>query len=145
MKKFIVTTIILTMLIPPMIARADDFKALPGFWKTTLQAQGQNTPPYLQSQCVIEDENPFVAFARLPAVPHENCVRKNFTRRSTSLEWRLECTGDFNLTNEGSLNFDTAKHYTGTVKLSGTVMGYPIDEVLIVEGSRYAACTSPSD
>jgi uncharacterized protein DUF3617 len=138
---------LLVIIFVPLRGTAEEFKAMPGLWKTTLHAQGQNksTRSYVQWQCVIEDENPFIAFARLPIVAHDTCERKSFVRRSTSLQWQLDCTGDFTLTNEGSLNFETAKHYTGTVKLTGMVMGYPIDEVLSVEGSRVAACTSPSD
>jgi hypothetical protein len=138
---------LLIVMFLPVSVPAEEFKALSGLWKTTLHAEGNTKakPSHVQWQCVVEDENPFVGFARLPAVAHETCQRRSFVRRSTSLQWQLDCTGDFTLTNEGSLNFDSAKHYTGTVKLSGTVMGYPIDEVLSVEGSRQAACTSPSD
>jgi hypothetical protein len=147
MKTLAAALALLIAILLPLRAPAEEFKALPGLWKTTMRAQGKNkaTPSHVEWQCVVEEENPFVAFARLPAVAHETCQRKSFVRRSTSLQWRLDCTGDFLLTNEGSLNFYSAKHYTGTVKLTGTVMGYPIDEVLSVEGSRLAACTSPSD
>lgn len=147
MRNLVAATIMLIALIPPVTAQADEFKAMPGLWKTILRAHNADkaTPSHVQWQCVIEDENPFIAFARLPLVAHETCARKTFTRRSTSLQWRLDCTGGFTLTNEGSLNFDSAKHYTGTVKLNGMVMGYPIDEVLSVEGWHKAACTSPQD
>jgi hypothetical protein len=147
MKNLAAVAVLLVIIFLPLKGPAEEFKALPGLWKTTLHAQGKNkaTPSHVQWHCVIEDENPFIAFARLPMVAHETCQRKSLVRRSTSLQWQLDCTGDFTLTNEGSLNFDTAKHYTGTVKLTGMVMGYPIDEILSVEGSRFAACTSPSD
>ena len=147
MKNLAARLVLLTVILLPLRVSTDEFKAMPGLWKTTLQAQSKSkaVPTHVQWQCVIEDENPFIAYARIPLVAHETCQRKNFVRKRTSLQWQLDCTGDFVLTNAGSLNFDSAKHYTGTVKMTGTVMGYPIDETLSVEGSRIAACTSPSD
>jgi len=147
MKQILLTmTLLLTAFRTPVI-HADEFKAMSGLWKTTLHTQDGATSPtsHVQWQCVVEGENPFVAFARLPVAPHETCTRTRFLRRSTSLQWRLDCAGDYTLTNQGSLNFDAAKHYTGTIQLDGRVMGYPIREVLAVEGSRQAACTSPTD
>jgi len=128
-------------------ARADEFEAMPGLWKTTLRT-GQSSPsdpPQVQWHCVDEGADPWIAFARLPVLPHEACQRKGFVRTDTSLKWRLDCTGGFTISNQGSLVFDSARHYTGKVKLTGTVMGYPVAEVLRVEGERRAACTNPQD
>ena len=49
------------------------------------------------------------------------------------------------ITDEGAIVFNAADHYTGKVELHGTLMGYPIDQTIMVEGKRYAACTSPQD
>jgi hypothetical protein len=127
-------------------ARADEFEGMPGLWKTTLSSgQGEKDPTYIQWHCVDEGADPWVAFARLPILPHEACTRKGFVRTDTSLKWRLDCVGDFNVSNQGSLVFDSAKHYTGKVSITGTVMGYPVEQEIRVEGTRRAACTSPQD
>jgi hypothetical protein len=128
-------------------ALADDFEAMPGLWKTTLSIgeSSRHDPTYIQWHCVDEGADPWIAFARLPVLPHESCTRKGFVRTDTSLKWHLDCTGEFSITHQGSLVFDSARHYTGRVELTGTVMGYPVEEVLRVEGERRAACTSPQD
>jgi hypothetical protein len=45
----------------------------------------------------------------------------------------------------GAIVFDSPQHYTGWVKFSGTLMGYPLQSGAKIEGLRKAACTSPSD
>lgn len=128
-------------------AKGHEFAATPGLWKTTLRRQHsiQKEPPLVEWHCVAENATPWVAFARLDVPPQASCKRINFVRESTSLKWRLECSGQFAITNQGSIVFDKPTHYTGTVMLSGTVMGYPINDVIRVEGEHEAACTSPAD
>jgi hypothetical protein len=147
MKRVLALTTLLLVGFVLTKARADDFEAMPGLWKTTLRNEhsSQSDSPDIQWHCVDEGANPWIAFARLPVLPHETCQRKGFVRTDTSLKWHLECTGEFSLVNQGSLVFDSARHYTGRVQLTGAVMGYPIREVLLVEGERRAACTSPQD
>ena len=53
--------------------------------------------------------------------------------------------GSIRITNQGSITFDNPQHYSGTVTLSGTILGYPINDVVHVEGEHEAACTSPAD
>jgi hypothetical protein len=125
---------------------ADEFEAMPGLWKTTLRSwPAEKDPTHVQWRCVDEGADPWVAFARLPVMPHEICTRKGFVRTDTSLKWRLDCTGDVNVSNHGFLVFDGAKHYSGKVRLTGTVVGYPVEQEIRVEGTRRAACTSPQD
>lgn len=126
--------------------RADEFEAMPGLWRTTLRSgPAEKDPAHVLWQCVDEGADPWVAFARLPVMPHETCTRKGFVRTDTSLKWRLDCTGDVNVSNQGFLVFDSAKHYSGKVRLTGTVAGYPVEQEIRVEGTRRAACTSPQD
>jgi hypothetical protein len=127
--------------------KAEELAALPGLWKTTIKTgtTGNAVPSQVSWRCVAEDADPWISYARLPVLPHESCERKDFVRTSTSLTWRLDCTGEFEVINEGSIIFDSAQHYTGTVKLTGTLMGYPIDDTLRLEGEHRAACTSPAD
>jgi hypothetical protein len=64
---------------------------------------------------------------------------------STSLKRRLDCTGSSTIIDEGWIVFSAADHYTGKVELRGTLMGYPLDQTIAIEGQRRAACTSPQD
>ena len=146
MKQAIALIVITLIAFTSAGARADEFEAMPGLWKTTLHTGELGKDPIsIQWHCVDEGANPWVAFARLPVMPHESCTRKGFVRTDTSLKWRLDCTGDVSVSNQGFLVFDSAKHYTGEVKLSGTVVGYPVDQEIRVEGERRAACTSSQD
>ncbi len=147
MKRAFWIAIAIVSLTPVKVVKAEELAALPGLWKTTVKTEaiGQSVPPRVSWRCVAEGADPWISYARLPVLPHETCQRKDFVRKDTSLKWRLECTGEFEITNEGSLIFDTAQHYSGTVKLTGMLMGYPIDDTLSLEGERRAACTSPAD
>ncbi len=144
-KRLIAAAAILLLLVTGV--HADDFKGLPGLWKTTYQIE--NASPVVSAQikwhCVDEDDDPWVAFIHLDVLPQESCKRVGFSRTSSTLKWQLQCTGAFAITNEGAIAFDSPLHYSGKVKLTGMMMGYPIDETIHVEGEHRAACTSASD
>jgi len=124
----------------------NDFMGMPGLWKTTFRnQQAAKSKPQIVWHCVDEGADPWSSFAQLQPPEHEACVRKSYTRTATFLKWQLDCTGPFTATNEGSINFDAATHYSGTIHMKGTFMGYPTNDVIAVEGTRAAACTSPSD
>lgn len=140
--------IALAVLLVPVVGVADDFMALPGLWKTSTQegAAGPETAgPQILWHCVDEDQDPWTAFARLPDAAEMSCTRARQERTSTSLTWKIECTGAAAVTSEGSIVFDSPQHYTGTVRFTGTLLGYPLRTVTQIEGKRYAACTSPRD
>jgi hypothetical protein len=132
---------------PSWIHADDEFKALPGLWKTTLTSatSAPATSPAVSWHCVDEGSDPWVNFAYIPASLDQSCKRTYTYRTSTSLRWRLDCAGPSTITDEGSIVFSAADHYTGKVELRGTLMGYPIAQTIMVEGKRYAACTSPQD
>lgn len=138
--------LLLLVSIPGRPNAENDFMGMPGLWKTTFRNK-DTAKPSTQTlwHCVDESADPWISFAQLQAPEHESCVRKSYTRTATFLKWQLDCTGPFTATNEGSINFDAATHYTGTIHLRGTFMGYPTNDVIAVEGTRAAACTSPSD
>jgi hypothetical protein len=138
------TLVALTVLLVPVICTADDFMALPGLWKTTYRQAGQDEPKILW-HCVAEDTDPWVAFAQLEDGQGMSCTLSKQERTSTSLEWRIECKGAAAVTGEGRIVFDSTQHYTGSVKFTGTLWGYPLQSVTQIEGKRYAVCTSPRD
>jgi hypothetical protein len=145
-KKFLPAALAMILLLA-VRAPADEFGGLPGLWKTTLRAErtGQAQAPLVQWHCVAERSSPWIAFAQLDVPPGASCKRSNFVRTNTSLRWRLECTGQFAIINQGSITFDSPSHYSGTVMIGGTILGYPIDDVVHVEGQDEAACTTPAD
>jgi hypothetical protein len=135
-------------------ARADEFLALPGLWKTTYELQGvgpEAGEPRVVWHCVDEEADPWAAFAQLQDLPGMTCSRSPLQRNSTSLKWKTQCRGPGPdavadvIEASGAIVFDSPQHYTGWVKFSGTLMGYPLQSASKIEGLRKAACTSPSD
>jgi hypothetical protein len=146
---------VLAALLAPASATADEFRALPGLWKTTYELQGAVAGGAADAKvvwhCVDEAADPWVSFAQLQDLPGMKCARPLLQYQSTSLKWKTECYGPGPagsadvIRSEGAIVFDSPQHYTGWVKFSGTLMGYPLQSGSKVEGSRQAACTSPSD
>jgi hypothetical protein len=142
---FVLVLGLLSLMTSASRTRAEnDFMAMPGLWKTSFKP-ADGSKPQIVWHCVDEAADPWISFAQLQPPEHESCVRKSYMRSATFLKWQLNCTGPFTVINEGSINFDAATHYSGTIRLTGTFMGCPTNDVIAVEGSRKAACTSPSD
>jgi hypothetical protein len=126
-----------------------EFIATPGLWKITYRTRinGQPDPVILKWRCVSEEqmEDPASVFAK-PAAAHGSCQRTSYTQTGTTARWQYHCaSGTTSLDSQGVIKFDTPLHYTGEIKLDGVVMGYPIQNVVTVEGVHRAACTSPED
>lgn len=129
-------------------AGADQFGAMPGLWKTTFEALDTKAPaaaPAPRWHCADEKADPWAEYAQLQDLKGYSCKRESFERTLTTLKWKLACAGPSSYTSEGSLIFDSPKHYSGTVSLAGTLQDYPWETRLKVDGNRVAACTSPSD
>ena len=139
----------------PAAARADEFLAMPGLWRTTYEVDGaaekSADEPRVVWHCVDEAADLWVAFAQLQDLPGMTCKKALQERNSTSLKWQAQCRGPGPETAadmievSGSVVFDSPQHYRGWVRISGTLMGYPLQTRSKVEGTRKAACTSPAD
>jgi hypothetical protein len=133
------------------VLRADEFLAMPGLWRTTYELGGNAGEIKVTWHCVDEAADPWLSFAQLEDLPGMVCRRDDPHRNSTSLEWKMECHGTGpeseadNVTASGAVIFDSPQHYRGWVKLSGTLLGYPMESGAKIEGYRKAACTSPAD
>jgi hypothetical protein len=145
---------LLASMLLPATAQADEFLALPGLWKTTYEIEGVGSgprEPRVVWHCVYEEADPWVSFAQLQDLPGMTCSRNSLQRNSTSLKWKTQCRGPGPdavadvIEASGAIVFDSPQHYTGWVKFNGTLMGYPLQSSSKVEGSRKAACTSPTD
>ena len=139
----------LTLFAPARAAERDSLKATPGLWKITYHTtvSGQPDPITVKWRCISEEQmdDPSAAFAR-PAPLHAVCKRTAYSETTKSINWRYTCSSDTaTLNSQGSITFDTPQHYTGQIKLDGVVMGYPMQNVVAVEGVHRAACTSPED
>lgn len=121
--------------------RADpgDFQAMPGLWKivTRMLDHGKQGEPQVAWHCVDESPDPWKEFAQMPVPGHAQCERTEQRRSSTALSWTLQCAGSAEAV-RGRVKFDSAEHYTASIEVAGKAS-------VQVEGTRYAACTSPKD
>ncbi|WP_267225626.1 hypothetical protein [Dyella silvae] len=124
----------------PSHADPGDFQAMPGLWKIVMRNidHGHAGKPEVQWHCVDEGPDPWTEFADLGVPGYTQCHRTDEHRSSTALAWSVSCPGLSSPGGRGRVNFDSAEHYTASISLKG-------QDVVQVEGSRYAACTSPKD
>lgn len=142
-----VTVLVVILAFPRWVRADDEFKAMPGLWKTSMlpaDSAARRPSTVVSWHCVFEGSDPWTNFAFL-STTDRSCKTKYAGRTSTSLKWLIECTSPSNSTYQGSIAFSNAENYTGKVEVRATLMGYPIDQTIILEGKRYAACTSPQD
>jgi hypothetical protein len=141
----------LTGMLVTGVAWGDEFLAMPRLWKTSYEVGGGAEQPRVVWHCVDEAADPWMSFAQLQDLSGMTCKRSSQERNSTSLKWKTQCRGPGPdgvadvIEVSGAILFDSPQHYTGWVKFSGTLMGYPLQSGSKVEGTRKAACTSPSD
>jgi hypothetical protein len=124
------------------LADPGDFQAMPGLWKivTRIISRGQIVgTPQIRWHCVDEGADPWLEFATIDIPNQTKCLRSDQHRRSTALDWSLSCPGNARATGKGRVDFDSPEHYVASVAMKGA------GEVVRVEGTRYAACTSPAD
>jgi Protein of unknown function (DUF3617) len=128
-------------------ARAADFIAEPGLWRGTVivERDGQKMPAKIHDHCVtpkeMDDSLKNLAQGPIRNTPEETCKKTKFEQTKSTLNWRIECTGKMTMNGDGAIAFDSPQHYTGTVTMTGNMMGHPINNVVHLEGQRISACT----
>jgi hypothetical protein len=124
------------------LADPGDFQAMPGLWKivTRIVSRGQIVgTPQIRWHCVDEGADPWLEFATIDIPNQTKCLRSDQHRRSTALDWSLSCPDNARATGKGRVDFDSPEHYVASIAMKSE------GEVVRVEGTRYAACTSPAD
>lgn len=124
------------MLGPTAHADPGDFQTMPGLWKITLRAitNGHAGPAQVKWKCLYDGGDPWTTFVDAMA-PDASCQRSREHRTSTALAWQVHCGAG---TGQGHITLASPQRYSGNVALDG-------HDVLHIEGTRVAACTSPSD
>jgi Protein of unknown function (DUF3617) len=124
---------------------AGGLAAEPGLWKVTVSSK-QTGQTHSDTNCIkkADIENPGAAFGQPPSNAQESCKRTKFEQTINSVVWKFECSGQATMKSEGQVTFDTPKHYTGTIRLAGTMMGHPIDNTIHMEGHRVGECPAAS-
>jgi len=123
-------------------ARADGID--PGLWKVTTQSKagGMVSPPHESTKCLTEDETKDLAttFSPVPRMINSECMPIERKLDGARLDWRLVCKGQLNVELTGAFNFDSARHYTATVRTHATIGDEVMDTVDMLEGRWVSAC-----
>ena len=124
---------------------AGGLTAEPGLWKVTVSS-GQTGQSHSDTNCIkkADLDDPGAAFGQPPSSAQESCKRTKFEQTSSSVVWKFECSGQATMRSEGNVTFDTPTHYTGAIRLVGTVTGHPIDNTIHMEGHRIGECPAAS-
>jgi uncharacterized protein DUF3617 len=120
-------------------------KAEPGAWKITVTVtrNGRSDAPRTDTICLTKDQVQSLStkLSEPRGSPGEKCLRTSFNETDSTLDWKYQCTGEFSMDTDGSIKFDSPTHYTGTMKITGTIMGHSIDSSSAMEGTRIGDCT----
>jgi Protein of unknown function (DUF3617) len=115
----------------------------PGQWKATMKTQMPGQPPRetTNSTCITPEmvKNPETAFARDDMTTNANCKR-SFAKNANGFSWKFECTGQTPMTGTGSITFDSATHYKGTMAIAANAGGQAFNITGTMEGQRTGDC-----
>lgn len=144
-KKVTSTLIAIAALAFASVGLAGSLKVEPGLWKSTITTsrKGKSATPHTSQRCVTQQDIDDFGnkLGEQHYSPQANCQRTSFKETSNSVDFKYECTGQFTLTSQGSIKFDSPTHYMGTITVNGNVMGHPMDNSTTMEGTRVGACT----
>ena len=116
----------------------------PGLWRITAQskAEGMVSPPHESAKCLTEDETKDLAttFSPVPRMINSECAPIERKLDSGKLDWHLVCKGQLNVELTGAFNFDSARHYTATVRTHAEIGGQTMDTLDMLEGRWVSAC-----
>src|SRR5277367_3967525 len=103
-KAAVLIILVIGVAVPSWLRADDEFKGLPGLWKTTFLTgnSASHASPVVNWHCVYENSDPWTDFANISTPPDQACKKTYSYRTSTSLKWRLDCTGSSKITDEGS-------------------------------------------
>jgi Protein of unknown function (DUF3617) len=125
------------------IAFADGIE--PGLWKitTTTRSNGETGSPHESSKCLTAEETRDLAttFSPVSRTVNSTCSPIERTLTGARLGWRLTCKGQIDMELSGDFNFDSPRHYTGTLRSKAAMAGMlTIDSESTLEGQWVSAC-----
>lgn len=125
------------------VARADGIE--PGLWQIISRTQtgGVIGPPHESSKCLTPQDTGDLAvtFSPLSRTVNSTCAPIERNLNGSLLNWRLSCKGQLDMELTGEFNFDSPRHYTGTVQSKAAMAGMPmLDSQENIEGRWLSAC-----
>lgn len=138
----------------PCVAGADGASTMnlskmmnPGLWETTVQMQmagmPMKIPAHSYKRCVTQadlDKNRGVP--KPQNTEDMNCTMSNFNVSGNTVNYTMKCTGkEGNMQMDGSATFDSRDAYHGTMHMTGTAEGHPMDVTSNIQAKRVGDCT----
>jgi hypothetical protein len=117
----------------------------PGLWQVISRTQtgGVIGPPHESSKCLTPQDTSDLAIAFSPQsrTVNSTCAPIERSLSGSQLNWRLTCKGQLDMELTGEFNFDSPRHYTGTVQTKAAMAGMAmIDSQQNIEGRWLSAC-----
>lgn len=117
----------------------------PGLWKIINRTVtgGVIGPPHVSSKCLTaaDTKDLAVTFSPVPKTINSVCAPIDRELNGPHLNWHIVCKGQLNMELSGEFNFDSAHHYSGTVRTKADMAGTPmVDTQNDIEGQWLSAC-----
>lgn len=117
----------------------------PGLWQVNSRTQtgGVIGPPHQSSKCLTaQDVSDLVnTFSPLSRTVNSTCAPIERSLTGSRLTWRVSCKGQLDMELTGEFNFDSPRHYTGTVQSKAAMAGMPmVDSQENIEARWLSAC-----
>jgi hypothetical protein len=140
----------------PMLCLLVSFSAYaaqpqPGQWRVTTKTTiaglpagvpaGMGQQEHTQTQCVTPEQakDPGKNWQRPDGRGSQNCTNKNSWNGGV-LTIDATCAGDPPTTIKGTMTFDSATHYKGSMNSSSSAVGAPMQVTIAIEGQRTGDC-----
>ncbi len=117
----------------------------PGEWKITetIIMNGSKAAPQVRSRCLSPEQAGDTAKTFSPEYRTVNsgCERAEFNATTTSLRWRMLCTGQMDMDVAGDFSFDSPTHYTATIVSKGAIGGREfVNTSVAIEAEHVGEC-----
>lgn len=123
-------------------ARADGLQ--PGFWKVTStpEVNGAPAPPQVKMRCMSAEETADLdkTFSPEARTINSSCERVEHEVTSSSLKWRLKCTGGMAMDVAGAFSFESPTRYIAEVRTQMSMPGQSVASKMKIEAERIGEC-----
>jgi hypothetical protein len=116
----------------------------PGYWKVTSvpEVNGAPAPSQEKMRCMTPAETADLdkAFSPEARTINSTCERVEHELTTTSLKWRLQCTGQMAMDIAGAFKFETPQRYVAEVRTRMAMPGQTVMSRVAIVGERVGEC-----
>jgi hypothetical protein len=117
----------------------------PGLWQVTetVTMNGAASAPQVKTRCLSAEQagDTGATFSPEYRTVNSDCDRTEFESTTSKLKWRMMCKGQLDMDVSGDFIFDTAKHYTATIRSKGSMAGREfVNTSVAIVGEHLGEC-----